>query len=179
MPPLNTPRRYRRRFGEVVAVVGLAGAMWGPVGSAEAGVSAGSAAKPTAKASFTATPGKSVTVGSLLGTGPASAKLDVLQGPIAQRFACSPSWWGTTGSTRLAAGWSTVNARSQPCTSASVNSTWGFNTTIPVQGYTNNGSFICRGTSYGYGTAYWYKTSRGWIWTGATANPIWQTDRNC
>lgn len=175
MPPLNTPRRYRRRFGEVVAVVGLAGAMWGPVGSAEAGVSAG----PAANASFKATPGKSVTVGSLLGTGPASAKLDVLQGPIAQRFACSPSWWSSTGSTRLAAGWSTVNARSQPCTSASVNSTWGFNTTIPVQGYTNNGSFICRGTSYGYGTAYWYKTSRGWIWTGATAHPIWQTDRNC
>ena len=44
---------------------------------------------------------------------------------------------------------------------------------------TDNGEFICRGSSYGYGTAYWYKTSRGWIWAGATADAIWQKTRRC
>jgi hypothetical protein len=185
MPPLITPRT-RRRFGEIVVAVGLAGALWGPVGSAEAGVSADPAADATfasGSAAKTLTSGpasNAVTTGSLVGKGAAALKLDALQLPTAQRSAaCSPSWWASSGSTRLGGGWTTLNARAQPCTSATVNDTWLSGTTFSIYGYTDSGTFICRGTSYAYGTAYWYKTSRGWVWSGATANPIWQKERNC
>lgn len=172
MPPLNT-RRSRRRTWGLVATAGLAGALWGPVGPAEAGVSAGS----TATASFGTSSGASaVTTGSLIGTGPATKKLTVLQAPTAQRLSCSPTTYTTSFTTSLGSGWSSLAARSQPCTGSSANGTWGSGS-FKVTAYTSNGEFICRGGSYGYGSSYWYKTSKGWSWSGGTSDPIW--NRNC
>lgn len=176
MPPLNSPRRMRRRLGEIVALAGLAGALWGPVGSAEAGVSAGSAAN----ARFSPSPGKAVTLGSQLGTGPGAKDLGILKGPLAERFAgCDAGTFTTSFYTKLAPTWTGLYARSKPCTSATPTGTWGSNQTMYVSRYTAGGQFICRGGTYGYGTAYWYLTSKGWVWAGGTVDPAWDYSRNC
>lgn len=176
MPPLITPRT-RRRFGELVVAVCLAGALWGPVGSAEAGVSAGSAA--SAKFAGGSAKSRSVTTGSLLGTGRAAAGIDALQAPVAQRYACNPSWWLDSFYVGLGSGWSSLTARYQPCTSSYQTGTWYMGSSIYVSGWTDNGTFICRGGTYGYGTAVWYRTARGWIWAGGTTSPMWDKSRNC
>lgn len=174
MPPLITPRT-RRRFGELVVAAGLAGALWGPVGSAEAGVSAGS----TANARFHANAAKSITTGSLIGTGRGASTIDALQGPVAQRYACNPSWWSDSFYVTLGSTWSSLTARQQPCTSSTATGVWYMGSSIYVSGWTDNGTFICRGGTYGYGTAVWYRTSRGWIWAGGTSSPMWDKSRNC
>ena len=169
MPPLSTPRT-RRRFGEVAAAIGLTAALWGPIGPAEAGASAGSAAN------FKRGPAQGISVGSKLGRGPAAAELNLLEGSVAERLStCSPSTYSTSFTTRLASGWTSLNARSSPCTSASVTGTWTSGVTFSVNRYTSGGTNICRGSSYGYGSSYWYRTSRGWVWSGATTSPIWNT----
>jgi hypothetical protein len=175
--PLLTSSRAPRRLGGLIAAVGLTGALWGPIEPAEAGASAGSAAKP-AHATFKPGRAQVVTVGNLLGSGPAAAGIRTLE-PIgaAQRVGtCNPSTYGTSFTTTLGSGWSTLNARSAPCTSASANSTWTGGT-FRVTAYTPGGTSICRGGSYGYGSSYWYRTSKGWVWSGGTSDPIWNT--NC
>lgn len=173
MPPLITPRT-RRRIGELVVAAGLAGALWGPVGSAEAGVSAGSAASAhfgTAKAN---------TTGSLVGTGRSASKISILEGPVAERFGCSsPTWYTANYYLTLGSGWSTLVARSTPCTSSTQTGTWAMGNTFLASGWTTEGTFICRGGTYGYGSSTWYKTSRGWVWSGGTNQPVWDKTRNC
>ncbi len=176
MPPLITPRT-RRRIGELVVAAGLAGALWGPVGSAEAGVSAGSAAS----AQFSASGGSAKTAGSLVGTGKAAKGTALLGGPIAERFAncTNPNWYTAGYYMTLGPGWSTLVARSGPCTSQTQTGYWSMNQTFLATGVTGEGTFICRGGSYGYGSSAWYKTNRGWVWSGGTSRPIWDQSRNC
>ncbi|MEH3054847.1 MAG: hypothetical protein PGN13_12725 [Patulibacter minatonensis] len=175
--PLLTKTRSRRRIGELVAVFGALGALWGPVGPAEAGVSAGPPATASIGSSST---GNAVTQGSLVGTGKGAKQLEILKDPFeAQRLSCTPSWYATSLTTQLASSWSSLAARSQPCTSGAGQGTWLDGQSIKVTGYTDDGGFICRGGTYGYGTAAWYKTSKGWIWAGGTTSPRWDKSRNC
>ncbi len=176
MPPLITPRT-RRRIGEIVVAAGLVGALWGPVGSAEAGVSAGSAAS----AQFTASGANAKTAGSLVGTGRSATKISILEGPVAERFGtCSqPTWYSANYYLTLGSGWTTLVARQGPCTSMAQTGTWNMGNSFLAQGWTRDGTFICRGGTYGYGSAVWYKTSRGWVWSGGTSQPVWDKTRNC
>lgn len=176
MPPLITPRT-RRRIGEIVVAAGLVGALWGPVGSAEAGVSAGSAAS----AQFSSSGANAKTTGALVGTGRSAAKLSILEGPVAQRFGtCSaPVWYSDNGYAGLGPGWTSLVARSTPCTSSTATGNWAYPSTFLIYGWTREGTFICRGGTYGYGSSTWYKTSRGWVWSGGTSKPIWDKTRNC
>ncbi|MBO9533100.1 MAG: hypothetical protein J7513_09030 [Solirubrobacteraceae bacterium] len=145
--------------------------MWGPVGSAEAGVSAGSAG------TFKKGSAHGVSIGSKLGKGPAATELNLIDGAVAQRLgSCSPSTYGTSFTTTLGSGWSSLAARSQTCTSGSLLSYWTGGS-FKVTSYTAGGQNICRGGSYSYGSSWWYKTSKGWVWSGGTSNPVWNT--NC
>lgn len=170
MPPLTTSRS-RRRLGEFVATVGFVGAMWGPVGSAEAGVSADSAA------TFKRGAAHGVSLGSKLGKGPAAAELKLIDVPVAERLGiCDPPTYGTSFTTSLGSGWSSLTARARPCTSGSYQGAWTGGT-FKVTSYTSGGQNICRGGSSSAGSSYWYKTSKGWVWSGGTSSPIWNT--NC
>lgn len=171
MPPLSTPRS-RRRLGEFAATIGLVGVMWGPVGSAEAGVSAGSTA------TFKKGAAHGVSIGSKLGKGPGAAGLRLIDGGgVADRLGiCNPPTYGTSFSTRLGSTWTSLTARSAPCSSGASQGAWNGGS-FKVTAYAASGQFICRGTTYGYGSSYWYRTSKGWVWSGGTSDPIWNS--NC
>jgi hypothetical protein len=160
MPPLTTARS-RRRFGELVAVVGMAGTLWGPVGSAEAGVSAGS----TAKATFSSGAAHAASPGALVGAGPAADQARIIDGPVANRLACpSFSQNPTSFTTKLGNGFTSLAARSCPFTSYG-GTTWPSGVTFTVTAWTDDGTKICRGGTYQTASSRWYKTSRGWVWS--------------
>ena len=96
--------------------------------------------------------------------------------PSAKRLGiCDASLYGGAFTTRLGSGWYSVAARSKPCTASSGSSSWGGGG-IPVSKETT-GETLCRGRSTGDASSIWFKTSRGYIWSGATANPRW--NRRC
>lgn len=153
------------------------GAFSGPVGSAGAGVPA---ALPTERAQFDeafspivplVTDRLGIHTGSALTAPKAPAKRE----PTARRLAgCGGSLYGGGFSTQLASTWTLLAARSAACTSASQTGSYGSGIRFNVSRETN-GQAICRGQTYGYGSSIWFKTARGYVWSGGTTNPRWNT----
>ena len=82
--------------------------------------------------------------------------------------------------TNLGSGWTSLAARNGPCTAAGANGAWGEGALFHVSRETHGG-FICRGKiTYNYGTDVWFKTSKGWSWSGGTADARWRDpDKGC
>jgi hypothetical protein len=121
-----------------------------------------------------------VTLGS---AGVASATTDPLgthEGPalVGTSQVASPdcsigAQFGGGFATNLGSGWTSLAARSGPCTAAVAGGAWGVGSRFDVSRETH-GQFICRGRiQFGYGTDVWFKTSRGWAWSGGTADARW------
>lgn len=87
---------------------------------------------------------------------------------------CAPYFpYGGGFTTSLGGGWSSLAARSEPCRAAPSRGTWHTGQTFWVSRETR-GEFICRGRyTYGYGSSIWYRTRKGWSWSGGTSNPQW------
>jgi hypothetical protein len=128
-----------------------------------------------------------MTLGS---AGVASASTDPLgthDGPplvsehTAQSGNCPPGpQFGGGFRTNLLSGWTSLAARDEPCTGAGANGAWGVGDVFQVSSETH-GQFICRGRrTYGYGTDVWFKTSKGWSWSGGTVDARWRDpDHGC
>lgn len=183
MPPLTYPRKRRLARGLLVAAVGITGALGGPVAPAGAGAPAGhtSAASKVVVSnpgSFTSTPLVTDRLGTHTGelltlpefrssaadpvaskTGECDVSLRTYKEPVATRL--GPAWTG-------------LAIRTKPCTSAPSVGLYGTLGSFQVTGWTP-GEFICRGRTYMYGSLVWYKTSRGYVWSGGTNKPVWDS----
>ena len=175
MPLLTTTRFKRPARGLFATTVVCVGALCGPVGPAGAGAPAGHTGALTSgitsNAALTVTP----LVTDRLGThvGDALTPLPTKGDETASRLGiCDASLYGNGLTTRLGSTWTALAIRSKPCTSASSSGAYGTSGTISVSKETA-GEFICRGRTYGYGSSIWFKTSKGYIWSGGTANPRW------
>lgn len=179
MPPLNTPRFKRPARGLLATAAVLFTALSGPVGSAGAGAPAGNTGNvvsaTASNAAFSVTP----FVTDRLGThaGEALTPLDKKGDASATRLGeCDASLYGSAFTTRLGSAWTSLTIRTKPCTGSSSNGSYSSSSSISVSRETA-GEFICRGRTYGYGSSIWFKTSKGYIWSGGTANPRW--NRSC
>jgi hypothetical protein len=179
MPLLNTPRFKRPSRGLLATAVVFASTLGGPVGLAGAGAPAshtGALAGPAmSNAALTVTP----LVTDRLGThaGEPLTPLGKKGDPTASRAGiCDAGLYGGGFNTRLGSSWTSLTIRSRPCTGSSSNGSYGTSSAIYVSRETA-GEFICRGRTYGYGSSIWFRTSRGYIWSGGTANPRW--NRSC
>lgn len=185
MPPLTTSRFTRLARGLVAVAVVSVGALGGSVAPAGAGAPAGHTAAPVNLTQPTDEPpptGPYVT--DLVGTHtgdpltplPEKGK-KAKREQRAQRLAsCGGSQYGGGFNSRLGGGWTSLAIRTQACTGSSSVGSYGTSSTFYVSRETS-GEFLCRGRSYGYGSSIWFKTSRGWVWSGGTANPRW--NRSC
>lgn len=176
MPPLTSSRSRRLARGLFAATVSITGALGGPVAPAGAGAPAG---HPTAATKGPTVSHSASTVTSLvtdrLGThsGERLTPPVNLSDPTASRLgACDAALYGSGFITRLGSTWTALAIRKQPCTDGSQVGVYGTLGTITVQRETK-GEFICRGRTYGYGSSVWFKTSKGYIWSGGTAHPRW------
>lgn len=152
-----------------------AGAFSGPVGSAGAGVPA---ALPTERAQFDEAfspigPLATDQLGTHTGPSLTSPKVHAKGEPTARRLAgCGGTLYGGGFTTQLASTWTLLAARSAACTSATQTGSYGSGIRFTVSRETN-GQGICRGRTYGYGSSIWFKTARGYVWSGGTTNPRW------
>jgi hypothetical protein len=87
---------------------------------------------------------------------------------------CAPGpQFGGGFRTNLESHWTSLAARDEPCTGAGANGAWGVGDVFSVSRETH-GQFICRGSrTFGYGTDVWFKTSKGWSWSGGTVEARW------
>ena len=182
MPPLSSPRFNRRARGLVAVAAVFIGAVGGPVGPAGAGAPAERSAAATANTtSLTSNSADLVTptVTDRLGThtGEILRPLGKKDDPVATRSGiCDPSVYGGGFGTGIGSNWSSLAIRSRPCTGSSGVGTYGTTSSIWVERETQ-GEFICRGRTYGYGSSIWFRTNRGYIWSGGTDHPRW--NRSC
>lgn len=98
--------------------------------------------------------------------------------PASSRNACGGfTRYGGGFSTSLGSGWSYLAARKGPCRAADSNGGWGTGSRFYVEREAH-GEFICRGRrTYGYGSDVWFRTSKGWSWSGGTSDARW--NRSC
>lgn len=85
--------------------------------------------------------------------------------------------YGGDFDTSLGGGWSFLAARSGPCRAASGNDGWGTGSRFHVSKEAN-GEFICRSRTQGIGSDVWFKTSKGWSWSGGTSDARWHAGCN-
>lgn len=84
------------------------------------------------------------------------------------------SEYGGGFNTSLGGGWRELAVRSGPCRAAGANGDgWGTGSRFHVSRETD-GEFICRSRLQGIGTAVWFKTDRGFSWSGGTSDPRWK-----
>jgi hypothetical protein len=75
--------------------------------------------------------------------------------------------------TTLDSSWSYLAARQAPCRNQTDNGGWRSGDVFEAHA-TGRGEYICRGQlTYGVGSDIWYKTDRGWSWSGGTINAVW------
>lgn len=92
---------------------------------------------------------------------------------------CHGSTFGGGFRTSLDNHWTSLAARSDACTGAKAKGSWGEGQMFYVSSETH-GQFICRGSmTYGYGTDVWFKTSKGWSWSGGTQDARWNYKKHC
>lgn len=186
MPPLTHPRQRRLARGLLASSVGMTAALGGPVAPAGAGAPAGHTTE-AASSAVVSNPASSLNplvtdrlgthTGDLLTPAPVGSKAD----PSASKAGeCDVSLVGLkpTLTLKLGSTWTALAIRTKPCTSGTQVGIYGTLTSFSSSSYTK-GQFICRGRTYGYGTAAWYKTSRGFVWAGGTNFPRWDPDRPC
>lgn len=187
MPPLTSSRQRRLARGLLVTAVGFTGALGGPVAPAGAGAPAGHTSRASSvvvsnPASFNATPLVTDRLGTHTGellTPPPSRSTS--SDPSASRLGdCDISLvsLGKTLTLKLGPAWTGLAIRTKPCTSAPSVGLYGTLTSFTSSSWTR-GEFICRGRTYGYGSSAWYKTSRGYVWSGGTNTPRWDANRVC
>jgi hypothetical protein len=94
--------------------------------------------------------------------------------PVTAQADCTGSGsFGGYFNTYLGSGWTSLTARTGPCTSASGTGAWTTGEQIWVSTETH-GQFICRGSlTYGYGSDVWFSTPCGWAWSGGTNDARW------
>lgn len=184
MPPLTYPRQRRLARGLFAATVGITGALGGPVASAGAGAPAGhtTASASDAVVSNPASFAKAPLVTDRLGTHTGELlTLPPLRStesdPVASKAGeCDASLvsLGKTITLRLGPAWTGLAIRTKPCTSGTYVGIYGTLGSFTSSSWTR-GEFICRGRTYGYGSSAWYKTSKGYVWSGGTNTPRWDS----
>lgn len=82
--------------------------------------------------------------------------------------------YGGGFNTSLGGGWQLLATRSAPCrASESSGDGWGTGSRFFVSREAN-GEFICRSRLQGVGTAVWFKTEKGFSWSGGTSDARWK-----
>lgn len=97
--------------------------------------------------------------------------------PLKARACGTFTRYGGGFNTNLGSGWTSLAARNGPCRAARSNGSWGTGSRFYVERETNQGEVICRGRLDGRASSVWYRTSKGWSWSGGTADPQW--NRGC
>lgn len=88
------------------------------------------------------------------------------------------SEYGGGFNTSLGGGWELLAVRSGPCRAGEATGDgWGTGSRFHVSRETN-GEFICRSRLQGIGTAVWFKTDRGFSWSGGTSDARWKSGCN-
>lgn len=86
--------------------------------------------------------------------------------------------YGGGFNTSLGGGWELLAARSAPCrASESSGDGWGTGSRFLVSREAD-GEFICRSRRQQIGTAVWFKTEKGFSWSGGTSNARWKMGCN-
>lgn len=85
------------------------------------------------------------------------------------------SWseYGGGFHTSLGGRWTELAARSGPCRAGGANGSWGTGSRFYISRETN-GEFICRSRAQGIGSNVWFKTDKGFSWSGGTNATRWQ-----
>lgn len=100
---------------------------------------------------------------------------DVVDAPAADASNGECGTWSDYGGgfdTSLGGGWSYLAARSGPCRAAPSNGGWGTGSRFHVERETN-GEFICRSRVQQIGSRVWFKTDKGYSWSGGTDDARW------
>lgn len=151
---------------------------------AAAGIPSASIAAPQSHAALPNTP-----ISSPLGNGflteapgpiPGTQKASSSGAVTAAASCWSWSSQSTSFTTYLGSSWTLLNARSGPSQTCPVTGTWGSGQAMKVTSKTSEGSKIAYSPSRCQNftsavSSVWYKTSKGWVWSGGTTKPVWNT----